>query len=113
MGNSSNLFDSLFKNSLSSDDLPAHLAQVTKEHPYFSPAQFFLLLQMQAETPAYKLQAAKTSILFNNAFWLNFQLLENDGIVNQPQDGETFVGYAPAAKKDHNALVIDGQSGLK
>jgi hypothetical protein len=51
------------------------LAQVAEEHPYFSPAQFFLLLQMQAETPAYKLQAAKTSILFNNAFWLKFSIV--------------------------------------
>lgn len=77
MGDNNLLFESVFKRKLSATDTPEYLTKITTEHPYFSPAQFFLLLLSESGTPAYEKQAAKTSILFNNAWWLQFQLQEN------------------------------------
>jgi hypothetical protein len=50
------------------------LQQLTKEHPYFTPAQFYLLQQMPTDDIGYNEQAAKAALLFNNAHWLNFKL---------------------------------------
>ena len=116
MGNSSHLFESLFRTSPSSDGLQAYLAQAAAEHPYFSPLQFFLLQQLETETPDYKLQAAKTAILFNNAYWLSFQLSENENIVSRPQDAETLApeptnaDAAPVDGKEDNTLNNIDQS---
>jgi hypothetical protein len=67
---SPSLFETLFKKNT---DL---LSRVATAHPYFSPAQFFLLQQSTTDATGYKKQAAKTAILFNNPYWLNFQLLQ-------------------------------------
>ncbi|MBC7887037.1 MAG: hypothetical protein H7Z13_04060 [Ferruginibacter sp.] len=76
MGNSNQLFESLFKRKLSATDTRDYLTQLTSEHPYFSPAQFFLLFQLEKGTIGYRQQVAKTSLLFNNPYWLQFQLEE-------------------------------------
>ena len=78
MGNSDLLFESLFKRKLTDAGTLDYLTQITNEHPYFSPAHFFLLLQAEKGTTAYQQQAAKTSVLFNNPYWLQFQLQENE-----------------------------------
>jgi hypothetical protein len=83
MGNYNLLFESIFNRSLSGADTMDYLTQVTEEHPYFSPAQFFLLLQKEKGTKAYQEQVAKTATLFNNAHWLKFQLEENERIQSQ------------------------------
>ena len=76
MGDSNQLFESLFRPKIGHEDEVDFLRQLTSDHPYFSPAQFFLL-QRTSETDAdFAKQAAKTAVLFNNPFWLNFQLLE-------------------------------------
>lgn len=51
-----------------------YLQSVSSNYPYFSPGQFFLLKEMTAGTEAYKKQAAKTALFFNNPHWLQFQL---------------------------------------
>ncbi|CAN5612129.1 hypothetical protein BH11BAC3_BH11BAC3_26250 [soil metagenome] len=77
MGNSNSLFDSLFNATISYYDKKSFLSQVVAEHPYFVPAQFYLLQQMNKEDVGYNLQAAKTAALFNNPHWLQFQLEES------------------------------------
>ena len=77
MGNTNQLFDSLFKRDLSANDNKDFLTDLTKEHPYFTAAQFYLLQLTEADSPSYNKQAAKTAILFNNPLWLNFQLNES------------------------------------
>jgi hypothetical protein len=74
------LFNSILQQNLSG--LPAHdfLKQVAKQHPYFSPAQFYVLQQMQDTDPGYEAQAAKTAVLFNNPHWLHFQLRQDHTI---------------------------------
>ena len=74
MGNSDVLFETIFKRKLSATDNQAYFTQLAAAHPYFSIAQFCLLLQTQQESAEYNKQAAKTSLLFNNPFWLQFQL---------------------------------------
>lgn len=76
MGNKNLLFESIFNRKFSDEDIPNFLTQVTQDHPYFSPAQYFLLLQSDKKSNAYTQQVAKTSVLFNNPHWLKFQLDE-------------------------------------
>ena len=82
MGKSEHLFDTIFNQNLSDGDASNFLEKLVKEHPYFTAAQFYLLRQTDPASIAYPKQAAKTSLLFNNPFWLNFQL--NNQSINQP-----------------------------
>jgi len=68
------IFESLFNRNFADDQHTVFLEELTGRHPYFSPAQFFLLQQVQDNTAAFEKQAIKTNIFFNNAHWLNFQL---------------------------------------
>ena len=74
------LFESLFKRKSTDPGTVALLEQLTKDHPYFSPAQFYLLQQSNEGTAAYNRQAARTAVFFDNPYWLNFQLKQK----NQP-----------------------------
>src|SRR5882762_7261060 len=69
------LFDFIARQNSSGLTPEDFLKKVTRQHPYFTPAQFFLLQQMKETDAAYQSQAAKTAILFNNPHWLHFQLL--------------------------------------
>ena len=82
MGKSEHLFDTIFNQNLSDGDASNFLEKLVKDHPYFTAAQFYLLRQTDPASIAYPKQAAKTSLLFNNPFWLDFQL--NNQSINQP-----------------------------
>ncbi len=71
MPSQSPLFESLFKHNGSDRSF---LEDVAAKHPYFAPAQFFLLEQTDISSEEYTKQAAKTALLFNNPHWLNYQL---------------------------------------
>lgn len=101
MGNSDLLFETIFKRKFSAADDKAYFVQLAAAHPYFSIAQFFLLLQTQKESTEYKRQAAKTSLLFNNPFWLQFQL--QDALSVKPDSTSSF-----SAKES-----ITGKTALK
>ncbi len=68
------LFESLFKRSPEDPASKQFLEEITAAHPYFSPAQFFLLQQTSPNTAAFDSQAVKTNIFFNNPLWLQLQL---------------------------------------
>ncbi len=74
MENTQAIFESLFKRNFSDEGNENFLNEITASHPYFSPAQFYLLQKSPAGSEAFQKQAAKTNILFNNPYWLNFQL---------------------------------------
>lgn len=73
-------FDVILKQNFSGLASKDYLQQVAGEHPYFTPAQFYLLQQIQPGDSNYNYQAAKTALLFNNPYWLNFQLQQ----INKP-----------------------------
>lgn len=81
------LFETIFKRKLTDADAVTYLEKLTAEHPYFSAAQFYLLQLSSKDHPAYKKQAQKTSALFNNNYWLNFQLIDA-GINNETAAAE-------------------------
>jgi hypothetical protein len=85
MHNTDLLFKSLFKRNFRSVDTKAFLTALTKEHPYFTAAQFYLLKQTENTGRDFISQAAKTSLLFNNPFWLNFQLNQLDTIIPEKE----------------------------
>ncbi|MEP7236730.1 MAG: hypothetical protein ABI685_02655 [Ferruginibacter sp.] len=74
------IFESLFNRNFSDTDNADFLKEITTKHPYFSPAQFFLLQQTNADHDTFEKQAVKTNIFFNNPHWLHFQLQQT----NQP-----------------------------
>ena len=76
MGNFNQVFNSIFKQSLSDKSSKVLIEKTTREYPYFSPAQLFLLHVTNRDTNAYTEQIRKTSLLFNNNYWLNFQIIE-------------------------------------
>ncbi len=74
MQNNTAIFETLFDRNFSDTGNVEFLEKITKAHPYFSPAQFYLLQQTSTGTEAFDKQAVKTNILFNNSHWLHFQL---------------------------------------
>ena len=74
---SPHIFESLFNRKITDEDNSLFLKKITEEHPYFTPAQFFSLKLTNENSEDYKVQAAKTSLLFNNPFWMNY-LLSNE-----------------------------------
>ncbi len=78
------LFDSIVKQNLSGLGTLDFLKQLTTQHPYFTPAQFYLLQQLRDADAGYNTQAAKTAILFNNSYWLHFQLRQKNTVAVVP-----------------------------
>jgi hypothetical protein len=99
MGESNRLFESLFKRDIAASDNTEFLLQLTKAHPYFTAAQFYLLQQTNENSSAYYKQAAKTALLFNNPFWLSFQL---EQIKNTATTGKHFSKILEADTKDYD-----------
>ena len=89
MQHNQQIFESVFNRNFSDTDNTSFLKEITKQHPYFSPAQFFLLEKLQGNDAAFEKQALKTNILFNNPHWLNFQIKQT-GLMDVVTE-ETFV----------------------
>jgi len=81
------LFQEIFKQPLSHEANVGLLEKTIADYPYFTPAHFFLLHLTEKQSPAFSDQAKKTALLFNNNYWLNFQLLELNMIASK-QDHE-------------------------
>lgn len=81
MRSSATLFETLFRRTQAEPGNADLLSGITAAHPYFTPAHFFLLEQTAKGANGYKEQAARTSLLFNNSHWLNFQLLHSSATV--------------------------------
>ena len=92
------LFESIFKRKLTDDSAVSYLENITKEHPYFSIAQFYLLRLLQKDVNGYLPQAKKTAVLFNNNHWLNFQLLEAGYSNKQPAVTKSIIAEQPPAE---------------
>jgi hypothetical protein len=85
MQNNAIIFESLFNRNFSDMENTDFLKEITARHPYFSPAQFFLLHRSKEDTGQFERQAVKTNIFFNNPHWLNFQLQQTDPEVQVQQ----------------------------
>lgn len=72
MQDQAQLFELLFKRTKT--ESRSLLEDVVAKYPYFTPAQFYLLEQTSISSEEYNKQAAKTSLLFNNPYWLHCQL---------------------------------------
>ncbi|MGF2414203.1 hypothetical protein [Ferruginibacter sp.] len=83
------------------------LKQVSRQHPYFIPAQFYLLQQMPVNDTEYNLQAAKTAVLFNNPHWLHFKLQQP--VVNPVQEAIEIISTAtlPPENQDNDDDIAE------
>jgi hypothetical protein len=76
MQHNTTIFETLFTRNFSDTGNADFLKELTDRHPYFSPAQFFLLQNLKNDTAAFEKQAVKTNLFFNNPHWLNFQIVQ-------------------------------------
>jgi len=67
------------------NDTKDFLTGIVKEYPYFTAAQFYLLQKNDTGSDEYNKQLATTAILFNNPFWLNYQLEQSFGSAALPE----------------------------
>jgi hypothetical protein len=112
MGNSELLFETIFKRKISDSDNKAFFTQIAEAHPYFSVAQYYLLLQTDKESSNYSKQAAKTSLLFNNPFWLQFQL--GDTLLDNTNEDIASLSNITISEKIElvNAIPIEQKNGF-
>ncbi len=55
------------------------LQNIITDHPYFSPAHFFLAKKMKYQNhPDFLKQLQRTAIYFSNPYWLHYQLLQQN-----------------------------------
>lgn len=81
------MLQSLLNKTISAVDAKEYLLQMAEEHPYFAPIHFFLTQQTATGNTVYNDRLAKTAILFNNPYWLNFQLQKFNApsvVINEP-----------------------------
>lgn len=83
------------------------LKQVSRQHPYFIPAQFYLLQQIPVNDAEYNLQSAKTAVLFNNPHWLHFKLQQPD--VNPVQEAAEIISTVtlPPENSDNDDTIAE------
>jgi hypothetical protein len=72
------IFETLFNRKITDEGSYSFLKKITEDYPYFTPAQFFILKLTNENSEAYRPQAAKTSLLFNNPYWMNYLLHESE-----------------------------------
>jgi hypothetical protein len=97
------------------------LAQLTKEHPYFSPAQFLLAvrLRMKNNEKQYSVQFNKASLYSSNPIWLQYQLNDltdevakevKDSVITEPDKTSSTEEIAKAITGE-NVVTIQPISG--
>ncbi len=77
------------------------LFQLENEYPYFAPGQFLLAARLKLDDhPASFLHLSKTSLLFSNPFWLQYQLTN---------DSNAFVPMLPEEQpaETHTSLPVE------
>lgn len=124
MENYRQLFESIFNKNLDDRDARAWLENITKEYPFFTPAHFFLLQQTSKDDEHYKDRLFKTVTLFNNNYWLNYLLTQQEKPTDIEQsfsaqetiaDTQTIAVEAllPVEEKITTAVVIDEENTVE
>lgn len=100
MENYRQLYESMFNKNLADEDARDFLLDITEKYPFFSPAQFLLLYKTAKTDADYKQQLIKTAAAFNNNYWLNYLLLQ--------QDKEAFIESFSAEETIADTPLQDG-----
>jgi hypothetical protein len=100
------LLDAIFKPHSAGLPVTNQLQLVSREHPYFTAAQFFLLQQMKKDDAGYPQQAAKTALLFNNPYWLQFQLNQDNEPLAAVKETPVIAMYAENSDNDDDAAIL-------
>jgi hypothetical protein len=69
-----NICTTVFKLAITDTQAQSSLEDICKKYPYFSAAQFFLVKSSTQHTDLYQDSILKAALLFNNNYWLNYQL---------------------------------------
>ena len=102
------IYDVLVNQDAVDSSAAAHLSEIAAAHPYFTPAQFYLLQQMNSSDQQYSIQAAKTALLFNNTYWLQFQLQQQSiSQVKETPVVSMFVPHTEEHKEDEVATAAE------
>ena len=101
MQNTETLFKSIFNRQWQLDESNELMREIVEKYPYFTAAHFFNLFSKNDQSIEYQTQLAKTSILFNNNFWLNFQLIQENSIKNTTNTGEIMLDKQEDAAEEN------------
>jgi len=107
MQHNATIFESLFNRNFADPGNAEFLEGITTAHPYFSPAQFYLLQQSSPGTGSYAQQVTRTNILFNNPHWLHFQLTQTGQAVEEQPAITPAVTAAEQEPENSDALIND------
>lgn len=77
------LFQRLYKTQNAGNDSIAMLQKDVEQFPYFGINQFFLLKELHQSNKIDADIAAKTTLYFSNALWLNYQLNKKESVKEQ------------------------------
>ncbi len=80
------LFNTIFNKTENDKDSYSFLEKTTEQFPYFGLAHFYKLKNALATENLYASIAAKTSLFFNNPYFLHAQLLENKNELLSDED---------------------------
>ena len=105
MGNSQQVYESIFNRNMFENDAKDFLTGLTKEYPYFIAAQFYLIQKNETGSDDYNRQLAKTAILFNNPFWLNYQMEQSFG--SDALTGQDFINTVTDNEPFYNAEAAE------
>lgn len=89
------LFETIFKRDISSGNVNEYLQEIVDQHPYFTAAHFFLLQKTDSQHYRYDNVLNKTTLLFNNAYWLNYKLSEWEDNVTVTEETENIADSIP------------------
>ena len=115
------LYKTIFKKDINKNDAHLFLQNICNDYPYFSVAQFFKLQQTDENNNQLQQQLNKTALLFNNNFWLQFQLsnkatFANDGKFgnnnNTLHSNHINDGVLKNSQKDEPEKVIIGDATI-
>ncbi|HPH86084.1 MAG TPA: hypothetical protein PLC48_11525 [Ferruginibacter sp.] len=91
----SSLFDQVFNTDHSEKGRASLLQEITRDHPYFSLAHFYLLKETALNDLSYPSVAATTALHLNNPFLLKFRLAQQElpaeAIASSPEEPTTMV----------------------
>ncbi|MEN9570741.1 MAG: hypothetical protein RL172_1972 [Bacteroidota bacterium] len=104
------LFENIFGKLPDDTGTSTYLQELVNQHPYFTPARFYLLLQTPTNSPLYQQQLQATAAQFNNPYWLNYLLSEYEASPGQQQAPATaqmdaFIPTETIADTDSNTVT--------
>lgn len=91
------LFKKIYRTDVTGAQRIKLLQQSVEAYPFFGPAHFFLLKELEKGSDAFNKAAPKAALHFKNTYWLNIQL-------NKEENKHTIISEQPLIRKEKAAI---------